>query len=90
MGKTSQGRTTLDSDPTDNGTNGNGVYTPREFARLVGRSVSTLNNWARKGLLTPHRYPSGQRFYTQDQVDQILNPDLSDPSESSLPSTTQE
>jgi hypothetical protein len=73
---------------SDNGSDNGAVYTPRQFAAIVGRSVSTLKNWERKGYLTPGRYPSGQRFYTKDHVEQILGeteddtPDPVDPTES--------
>ena len=58
---------------TDNGSDNSGaVFTPREFATRVGRSVSTLRNWERRGYLVPGRYPSGQKFYTESHVVQIL------------------
>lgn len=64
---------------TDNGSDNNGtVYTPREFAVKIGRSVSTLRNWERQGHLKPGRYPSGQKFYTESHVVQILGPIESD------------
>lgn len=66
---------------TDNGSNHNGeVYTPRQFASKIGRSVSTLKNWERQGLLIPSRYPSGQKFYTNVHVVQILGDPESDAS----------
>ncbi|MAG24098.1 hypothetical protein CMI47_00835 [Candidatus Pacearchaeota archaeon] len=53
--------------------NGRGsVYSLREFAQLIGRSVSTLKSWDRKKILVAKRYPSGQRFYTEDQLTTIL------------------
>ena len=48
------------------------VYTLREFANLIGRSVSTLKSWDRKEILVAKRYPSGQRFYTHNQLTTIL------------------
>ena len=48
------------------------IYTLREFAHLIGRSVSTLKSWDRKEILVAKRYPSGQRFYTHSQLTTIL------------------
>ena len=52
-----------------NDDNGNPpVYTVAEFAALIKRSRRTLIQWDKKGLLRAHRYPSGQPFYTHDQL----------------------
>jgi DNA-binding transcriptional MerR regulator len=56
----------------------NGIYTPRDFARTIGVSQSTLKNWERKGLLKARRYPSGRRFYTQEQLNTILETDTNE------------
>jgi hypothetical protein len=50
------------------------LYTPRQFAERINRSVSTLKLWEKKGILIANRYPSGQRYYTQAQLDTLLNP----------------
>jgi DNA-binding transcriptional MerR regulator len=41
-------------------------------------SQSTLKNWERKGLLKARRYPSGRRFYTQEQLNTILETDTNE------------
>ena len=43
------------------------VYAPREFAKLVGRSVITLQRWDRDGILKANRTPTSRRYYTHDQ-----------------------
>lgn len=48
-------------------------YRPNEFAKLVGCTVQTLQNWDRQGKLIAHRNPANRRFYTKDQLDFILN-----------------
>ena len=50
------------------------LYTPRQFAERINRSISTLKLWEKKGILIANRYPSGQRYYTQAQLDMLLNP----------------
>jgi len=48
------------------------AYPPREFARMVGRSVSTLRRWDREGKLPAKRTASNQRYYTYDDYCQVL------------------
>ncbi len=43
------------------------LYAPREFARLIGRSVKTLQRWDRQGILVAYRGPTHRRYYTQGQ-----------------------
>lgn len=43
------------------------LYAPREFARLIGRSVKTLQRWDREGILKAARSPTNRRYYTQTQ-----------------------
>jgi putative resolvase len=43
------------------------TYAPREFAKLVRRSVLTLQRWDRKKALVAHRTASNRRYYTHDQ-----------------------
>jgi predicted site-specific integrase-resolvase len=43
------------------------TYAPREFAKLVGRTVNTLQKWDREGTLAAHRSPTNRRYYTHDQ-----------------------
>ena len=46
---------------------GERLYAPREFARLIGRSVATLQRWDRHGILTAYRSPTNRRYYTHTQ-----------------------
>lgn len=44
-----------------------------EFSMAIGVSTSTLRQWDKKGILTPHhKTPYGYRVYSQDQVDAYL------------------
>ncbi len=43
------------------------LYAPREFARLIGRSVATLQRWDRQGILKAYRSPTNRRYYTHTQ-----------------------
>jgi putative resolvase len=43
------------------------TYAPREFSKLVGRTVNTLQKWDREGTLVAHRTPTNRRYYTHDQ-----------------------
>lgn len=44
-----------------------------QFAKAVGVCKNTIVNWERKGWLVPHHIsPSGRRFYTEEQVEQII------------------
>jgi len=56
----------------DNGAQESRVYSRKEFAARIGRSVSTLRSWERKGLLKAQRYPSGRPFYTEAQLRAVL------------------
>ena len=49
-----------------------GIYKPRQFAALVGRSVNTLQRWDRSGLLKAYRTPSNRRFYTHQQYIELV------------------
>jgi len=42
-------------------------YKPKEFAKLINQSVSTLQRWDNKGLLKAHRTPTNRRYYTHTQ-----------------------
>ena len=41
---------------------------------MIGISSSTLRNWERDGILMPHhKTPTGYRYYSEDQLKEILN-----------------
>ena len=49
-------------------------YRISEFADLVGVSSSTLRNWEQQGILLPHhKTPTGYRYYSQEQLEQLMN-----------------
>ena len=45
----------------------NKIYKPKEFAELLGVSVSTIQRWDKKGLLVAYRTPTNRRYYTYEQ-----------------------
>jgi len=48
-------------------TSNNKNYKPKDFADLLGVSVSTLQRWDREGILSANRTPTDRRFYTYAQ-----------------------
>lgn len=46
-------------------------YKVGEFAKLIGRTVSTLQRWDRDGTLVAYRTEGNRRFYTHDQYLQV-------------------
>lgn len=54
-------------------------YKVGEFAKLLNVTVKTLQNWDKQGTLKAYRTPTNQRFYTEEQLNQILN--LSNPNQ---------
>ncbi|MFF2195741.1 IS607 family transposase [Streptomyces sp. NPDC058157] len=44
------------------------IYRISEFARRIGRSASTVRRWESEGRITAKRAPSGQRYFTEDDV----------------------
>ena len=48
------------------------TYRPNEFARLIAKTTKTLQRWDREGILKEHRSPTNRRFYTHDQLSEIL------------------
>lgn len=47
-------------------------YKVGEFAKLLNVTVKTLQNWDKQGTLKAYRTPSNQRFYTEEQLNQVL------------------
>ncbi len=47
-------------------------YKVGQFAKLLNVTVKTLQNWDKQGTLKAYRTPTNQRFYTEEQLNQIL------------------
>src|SRR5437588_5175077 len=43
------------------------AYSPKQFGKLIGKSVNTLQKWDRKGILPAFRTPTNRRYYTHEQ-----------------------
>lgn len=44
------------------------VYSTGEFAKLIGKTIRTVQRWDMDGLLVAHRTPTGRRYYTKRQL----------------------
>lgn len=44
------------------------MYSIGEFAKLINRSVRTLQRWDRDGTFHANRTPTGRRYYTEQQL----------------------
>ena len=49
------------------------VYRPHEFAKLIGKSVSTLRRWDSEGKLRAKRSIRNQRYYDEHDLQKALN-----------------
>ena len=43
------------------------IYSPKQFGKLIGKSVNTLQKWDRKGIFPAFRSPTNRRYYTHEQ-----------------------
>ena len=43
------------------------IYKPKDFSKLLGVSVLTLQRWDNAGLLKAYRTPTNRRYYTYEQ-----------------------
>jgi putative resolvase len=50
----------------------NSLYSPKQFASMIGRSVRTLQKWDVEGTFKSHRNPKNRRYYTHDQYLEYL------------------
>ena len=49
-------------------------YSIHEFSKIIGGSAQTLRNWDANGKLHPHHTTvSGYRYYSDEQLNQVLN-----------------
>ncbi len=46
---------------------------PQAAASTLGVSQSTIDHWADMGYLDSHRTPTGQRRFSQDQIDLLVS-----------------
>lgn len=44
------------------------IYKPKEFAKILGVTVTTLQRWDRSGALKARRNPANRRFYTETEL----------------------
>lgn len=49
------------------------IYKVGEFAEKVGVSISTLQRWDRTNVLKSRRTPTNQRYYTDEDLNRVLN-----------------
>ncbi len=48
------------------------AISPKDFAKMMGVSVRTLQRWDKNGQLIAYRRPSGRRFYKKEQSEIYL------------------
>lgn len=51
------------------------IYKVGEFSEKVGVSISTLQRWDRTNVLKSRRTPTNQRYYTDEDLNKVLNLD---------------
>ena len=44
-----------------------------EFAKLIGRSIQTLRNWEKCGVLIPFKTINRVRYYSEAQLKQFID-----------------
>ena len=49
------------------------MFSPREFAKMVGRSVKTLQRWDRDGILVAKRTQKNRRYYSEEDYRWLMN-----------------
>jgi len=52
------------------------TYTAGQFAKRVGNTVKTLQRWDREGTLQAKRTNTNRRYYTEEDVHQVLRIEL--------------
>lgn len=48
------------------------IYKPKEVSKILNVTVFTLQVWDRKGKLKAYRTPTGRRYYTEKQINEVL------------------
>ena len=49
------------------------MYKPKQFSKMLGVSIKTLQRWDNDGKLIANRNPSNRRFYTHEQYIEYIN-----------------
>lgn len=44
------------------------MYSPKQFGKLIGKTVKTLQRWDDSGKLPAKRTPTNRRYYTEDDL----------------------
>ena len=44
------------------------MYSIGQFAKIINKSIGTLQRWDREGILKAYRSPKGRRYYTEQQL----------------------
>ena len=49
------------------------MYSPKQFAEKIGKSVKTLQRWDNDGIFKARRTPTNRRYYTEDDLQLYLS-----------------
>lgn len=49
------------------------MYSPKQFAEKIGKSVKTLQRWDNNGVFKARRTPTNRRYYTEDDLQLYLS-----------------
>lgn len=52
---------------------GGQMYTPKQFAERIGKSVKTLQRWDNDGIFKARRTPTNRRYYTEEDLQLYLS-----------------
>lgn len=52
---------------------GGHMYSPKQFAAKIGKSVKTLQRWDNEGVFKARRTPTNRRYYTEDDLQLYLS-----------------
>lgn len=44
------------------------MYSPKQFAEKIGKSVKTLQRWDNQGVFKARRTPTNRRYYTEEDL----------------------
>lgn len=49
------------------------MYSPKQFAEKIGKSVKTLQRWDNEGIFKARRTPTNRRYYTEEDLQLYLS-----------------